>query len=212
MKKIWMFAFLGTLLFASGCGNNPDSKEEKATAVEEVLQEGISKQEAEVVIESEEVQMDDQEEEVEIEGAEAEFIEISESLSNEAAVEIQPEPLIEEVVPEERKIDVDLTKLSSIMVYAEVFNIVMNPEEYDGKTIKMTGPCFIYENPDTGEQFYATIIQDATACCAQGLEFYLMDGIAYPEVDEIITVVGEVEAYEDFGMMFCRIINAELVN
>ena len=37
------------------------------------------------------------------------------------------------------KVDVDLTALSSTMVYSEVFNMLNTPENYVGKTIKMTG-------------------------------------------------------------------------
>ena len=35
------------------------------------------------------------------------------------------------------KVDNDLTKLSGIMAYSEVFNILNNPEEYYGKTMRI---------------------------------------------------------------------------
>lgn len=37
------------------------------------------------------------------------------------------------------QIDVDLTKLSSSMVYAEVFNMMVQPQDYVGKQVKMAG-------------------------------------------------------------------------
>ena len=40
-------------------------------------------------------------------------------------------------------VDVDLTRLSSTMVYSEVYNMMNAPGDYIGKTIKMTG----YESP-----------------------------------------------------------------
>ncbi len=40
-------------------------------------------------------------------------------------------------------IDVDLTTLSGTMVYSEVFNMIANPEDYVGKTIKMQGQFFV---------------------------------------------------------------------
>ena len=36
-------------------------------------------------------------------------------------------------------IDVDLTALSSTMVYAEVYNMITAPEQYRGKVVKMEG-------------------------------------------------------------------------
>lgn len=46
-------------------------------------------------------------------------------------------------------IDVDLTALSSTMVYSEVYNIITNPEDYIGKTVKMHGQFTFHENPST---------------------------------------------------------------
>ena len=40
-------------------------------------------------------------------------------------------------------VDVDLTRLSSTMVYSEVYNMMYAPDDYIGKTIKMTGQ-FVY--------------------------------------------------------------------
>ena len=91
-------------------------------------------------------------------------------------------------------VDVDLTALSSTMVYAEVYNIMMDPDSYVGKTIKGNGlyNSFYYEKID--KYFHYFIISDATGCCPQGLDFvwngehtYPDD---YPEIDENIEVTG----------------------
>ncbi len=78
-------------------------------------------------------------------------------------------------------IDVDLTSLSSTMVYSEVFNMMYEPEDYIGKTIRMEGIFSAYHDKNTGNDYYSCIIQDATACRAQGMEFVLADEKAYPE-------------------------------
>ena len=52
-------------------------------------------------------------------------------------------------------VDVDLTKLSSTMVYSEVYHLIYNPDDYIGKTIKMEGQFAYYENPDTKDQYFA---------------------------------------------------------
>ncbi len=225
MKKFLCGLLVCSMFFVTACG------EDRNSAVDDVLSEKIAAEE-EMKAEVEEVVVEELEEVEEVEDVVEVAPEIVEEVTPEPEVipeaEVAPEveavPEVEvvpevEAVPEvaeepsitERQVDVDLTNLSAIMVYAEVFNIVMDPSAYDGKVIKMNGPCFIYENPDTGEAFYAVIIQDATACCTQGLEFILAgDAVKpddYPVANEMITVVGEVEAFEDFGMTFCRIIN-----
>ena len=99
-------------------------------------------------------------------------------------------------------VDVDLTQLSSTMVYSEVYAMVYEPEQYIGKTVKMRG-SFATQEYD-GNRLYACVIQDATACCAQGLEFELAEALAYPEdfpeEGAEITVVGIFDTYtEDAG-------------
>ncbi len=96
-------------------------------------------------------------------------------------------------------IDVDLTQLSSTMVYSEVYAMVYEPEQYTGKTVKMHGLFATQEY--NGKRFYACIVQDATACCAQGLEFELAEALVYPddypEPGTEITVVGTFDSYKE---------------
>ena len=116
--------------------------------------------------------------------------------------------------------EVDLTVLSSTMVYAEVYNMLYNdPESYLGKTVRARGEFSIYQlvvdgvlQPDPVA--YACIIADADACCAEGMEFVLKEDLAYPddypEPGAEITVVGEFQAYEENGMTGYHLINARL--
>ncbi|MBR1444291.1 MAG: hypothetical protein IJ583_12270, partial [Firmicutes bacterium] len=97
------------------------------------------------------------------------------------------------------KIDIDLTAMSSTMVYSEVYNMMYEPDEYIGKTIKMNGTFKIYHDEDTGNNYFACIIQDATACCTQGIEFVPTNKYLYPDdypyEDEEITVTGVFDTY-----------------
>ncbi|MBR1736522.1 MAG: hypothetical protein IJ736_05845, partial [Firmicutes bacterium] len=45
-----------------------------------------------------------------------------------------------------QKIDVDLTAMSSTIVYSEVYNMMYEPNEYIGKTIKMKGVFKTYHD------------------------------------------------------------------
>lgn len=98
-------------------------------------------------------------------------------------------------------IDIDLTQLSSTMVYSEVFNIVSDPESFVGKVIKMQGMFTMYHDEATDKYYYGCIIQDATACCSQGLEFIPLNATVYPddfpEEMSTITVTGTFSIYEE---------------
>lgn len=116
---------------------------------------------------------------------------------------------------------VDLTALSSTMVYAEVFAMMSSPEDYVGKTVKMQGifskgQLYAAGSLNDGGTVFACVIQDATACCAQGIPFELAGDHSYPqdypELGDTITVVGTFEIHQQEGMQFCRLRDAELVN
>lgn len=116
---------------------------------------------------------------------------------------------------------VDLTALSSTMVYAEVFAMMSSPEDYVGKTVKMQGifskgQLYAAGSLNDGGTVFACVIQDATACCAQGIPFELAGDYTYPqdypELGDTITVVGTFEIHQQEGMQFCRLRDAELVS
>ena len=138
-----------------------------------------------------------------------------------SASEPQPSPAITE--PPQASADgaeVDLTVLSSTMVYAEVYNMLYNdPAHYLGKTVKARGTFSIYQlvtdgvlQPDPVS--YACIISDAAACCAEGMEFVLEGDLTYPddypELGTEITVIGEFQSYEENGMTWYHLVNARL--
>ena len=144
-----------------------------------------------------------------------------------ASAEIIPTPNEQETPegsepsqPSAGKVDVDLTVLSSTMVYSEVYNMLyFYPEDYYGKTVKANGIFAIYQmvvdgvtQPDPVA--YACIIADATACCAEGMEFVLEGDYTYPddcpELGAEITVIGEFQSYEENGMTWYHLVNARL--
>ena len=125
-------------------------------------------------------------------------------------------PIISKPTQNADGIDVDLTKLSSTMVYSEVYNMMVSPDSYIGKTVKMNGQFSYYEDPETKAQYFACIIADATACCSQGLEFVLAGNHIYPkdypELGSEITVIGTFNIYTENGYQYCGLVNATMVN
>lgn len=101
---------------------------------------------------------------------------------------------VPEKIPVAEVVDVDLTKLNANMLYSAVFDIVENPAEYRGKTIKIHGTYFALHDPVKNEYHHSCVIWDATACCMQGMEFELADK-NYPPNESEITLIGKFDVY-----------------
>ena len=110
--------------------------------------------------------------------------------------------------------DVDLTTLTSNMVYAQVADMMYTPEKYTGKVIKAKGLFSVYHDEAQDKNYYAVLIQDATACCAQGIEFIWKGDHAYPdeypEIGKEITVIGTFNTYEEDGATYTQLLDADL--
>ena len=125
------------------------------------------------------------------------------------ATDSQPAP-----APPAASVDVDLTIVSGTIAYAEVLNMMMSPDAYVGKTVRMTGIFKVYQDPDTKQVYCGVIVQDATACCGQGMDITMPEHAVYPEdyppAESIVTVVGELQTYrspEESGATFLRLEN-----
>lgn len=104
-------------------------------------------------------------------------------------------------------VDVDLTVLTANMVYAEVYNMMMNPDSYLGKTIKVSGPYYPLYYDGTGNYYHYVMIEDALACCQNGMEFIWDEGThtypdEYPKEDEVIEIVGELKSYKEENYIY----------
>ena len=112
--------------------------------------------------------------------------------------------------------DIDLTKLSATMVFSEVYNIMVNPDSCMGKTIRMKGLVAIYHDETKDTDYYSCIVQDATACCAQGIEFKLADNYRfpddYPPEGSEITVRGRFDVYKEGEYKYAVLKDAVLEN
>ncbi|WP_054740254.1 hypothetical protein [Cellulosilyticum ruminicola] len=122
---------------------------------------------------------------------------------------------IEQVESED--IDIDLTQMNSDMVYATVYQFVMEPESYIGKKVKMTGTYYPVFDESIKNRYHCCMIKDAAACCAQGLEFIWDKGEhvypdEYPNKGNKITVIGIFETYQEEGntAVYCRLKDAQL--
>lgn len=127
-----------------------------------------------------------------------------------AEVEPAAQEPMQEQTPAADGIDVDLTQMNATMVYAEVSNILFDPDAYIGKTIRMAGLTSSAVGSNNGVTYYAIVIRDATACCASGLEYVLKEGQKYPKDGVEAVVTGEFELYEEDGLLYCRLKDATI--
>ena len=111
------------------------------------------------------------------------------------------------------KIDIDLTTMSSDMVYSTVYQMMYEPDDFVGKVVKMSGAYYPSWYDATQQYYHYVIIKDATACCQQGMEFVWGDGShvypdEYPAEQTEVEVVGVYELYKDNPddqMEYCRL-------
>lgn len=111
-------------------------------------------------------------------------------------------------------VDFDLTKLSGVMIYSQVFDMVANPDNYKGKIIRNEGNYGEYYDDETDKLYRACVIPDATACCQQGIEFVLKDDSNAEEdlvVGLPVSVQGSFDTYYEGKVQYCTLRNAELV-
>lgn len=114
---------------------------------------------------------------------------------------------------EAKSVDLDLTELSRTVVYSEVYNMLITPDDYKGKIIKMKGQFNQYTDEEKGKIYNSVFIPDAAACCQQGLEFELSDK-TNPNFEQNteITVVGTFDTYSDGKYLYCYLKNAEIID
>ena len=113
----------------------------------------------------------------------------------------------------EKPVELDLSVLSGTVVYSQVYDMMMEPERYMGMQVRMKGSFSYFQDPSTMKEYFAVVIADATACCAQGIEF-VWDGHKYPEdyppLDTELTVTGTFNTYEENGLTYLQLKDAEV--
>ena len=103
---------------------------------------------------------------------------------------------------EPESIDVDLSVMSSLMVYSEVFNMMTAPEDYIGKIVKIRGQYYSGLDEMTQKRYFFVLISDATECCQQGMEFIWDDNThiypdEYPAEKSQVEIVGTFGVYQE---------------
>ena len=206
------------LLSSAGCGDKgADSRINSGSSVEDVLNQGMEEANADTVNADSDSNSDAQGDSSADQTDASGINNPADSLRGLGVNANAPVPEVSEDTPvlsTTEGVDIDLTILSSTLVYSEVYNMMALPEEYIGKTIRMEGLFSYYHDDTTGKDYFACIIQDATACCAQGIEFELEGEHTYPddypEEGTIVKVEGVFDTYMEGENKYCTLRDAHM--
>ena len=135
----------------------------------------------------------------------------NESNTNENSTEAESES-----VKKDGEVDYDLTVMGADMVYATVYQMMIEPKSYIGKSFKIRGNYYSSYSKDKDVYYHFCMIKDAAACCAQGLELLWADEKMNrhencPEEDALVTAEGVFETYEEGPNTYGRIKDAKIV-
>ena len=135
----------------------------------------------------------------------------NESNTNENSTEAESES-----VKKDGEVDYDLTVMGADMVYATVYQMMIDPKSYIGKSFKIRGNYYSSYSKDKDVYYHFCMIKDAAACCAQGLELLWADEKMNrhencPEEDALVTVEVVFETYEEGPNTYGRIKDAKIV-
>lgn len=104
------------------------------------------------------------------------------------------------------KIDVDFSQLNSMVAYSGLFDMMINPDAYLGKIIRIKGTFDTAHDEETGMDYFGVIIMDGSMCCVTGVDFVLKEKYKYPQdypkVGAAITVTGKLERYGEGEEMY----------
>lgn len=190
---IWLLA---AVVLISGCGKRADNGKgiNSGETVDKVIESQVKKEEQKKTEES--TKEDTQK-------------------NNQQNIDTQtPESVQGTVNAPEAAVDVDLSVMDSDMIYATVYQMMSDPEQYVGKTFRIEGKFYVTYDEMTKNQYYYCVIKDATECCAQGLEFVWGDGShiypdEYPTDGTEVIVDGTFELYMENDSRYCRLANAD---
>ena len=111
-------------------------------------------------------------------------------------------------------IDYDLTTMGSDMVYATVYLLMTQPEDFEGKKFKMKGQYLSSFFEPTQKYYSYCFISDAAGCCSQGIEFETKEKLKhpndFPEDNTDIEVVGVFESYTEDGKLYCHLKDSKM--
>ncbi len=105
---------------------------------------------------------------------------------------------------------IDLTNENGTIIFGEIYQMMCEPEKYEGKQVKIEGDFAPVQSQEGDQQVYTMVrIFDELKCCSQGVEFvcpgktYPQD---YPPQGSLIQVTGTFETYMEGDQMYFHLV------
>lgn len=84
----------------------------------------------------------------------------------------------------------DLSRMSSTMVFAKLYEIGTSPEEYKGKIMRVEGVYQVAKDEVDGKNYHVLLISDAAACCNFSFEVQWLPNEKLPRKGSRVIVEG----------------------
>ena len=123
----------------------------------------------------------------------------------------------ESPAPVATKIDYDLSNYNFTMISSFFFQMLIEPETYENKTFKIKGKFQTFDNEEdpTALPYFSVIMNDATMCCQEGIDFVWQGDhnwpADYPDQDQEITIIGKYIVTETDGMTYNYILASDIL-
>ncbi|MBQ9306588.1 MAG: hypothetical protein IJ229_01585 [Clostridia bacterium] len=110
------------------------------------------------------------------------------------------------------QVDLDLTQMSEDEAYEMLDNIFLEPEDYLGMTIRMSGTYDVYEDPYSGRVYHSCLLSGPADCCGQGIEFVMAEeAVEDLFYGDAITVTGKLAEYDEDGYAYLHLVDTVLI-
>ena len=127
----------------------------------------------------------------------------------------QPEPAATTPAPEPLKIDYDLSEMNFTMISSFFFQMLIEPENYENKTFKIKGNFQTFENPEAELPYFSVIMNDATMCCQEGIDFVWKGEhnwpADYPIEGSEISIIGKYVVTEVNGLTYNYLLVSDIL-
>ena len=211
-KRILLFVSMGVIITFTACNKGQaGTKIEKQNIVEKAISNQVNKEIDEQVKKLEDEQKAATDSDTDIEGKIV--TENGQVLGDTSDFEAKLEKARNQKAI--AGIDYDLTTMGSDMVYATVYLMMTQPEDFEGKKFRMKGQYLSAFFEPTKKYYNYCFISDAAGCCSQGIEFVTKEKFKYPDDfpkdDTDIEVVGVFETYTEEGKLYCHLKDSEMI-
>jgi len=113
------------------------------------------------------------------------------------------------------EIDIDLVRMGPTMVSAQVFWIMLSPEDYLGQVIRIMGSYYAFYWEEGEMQLHYIVLDLTAGCCGQAFEFklpaHIVDAVGYPSEGSVIEIVGVFSSYEMWDNVFYYLAVREII-